>query len=298
MLKKTNFKKILISSALIIPIFVFLTNTGYAQTSDNYTLLAPIPCVGGPDTCGNEVTETNFNNYIPGIFNLLIGISAAFAVLSLVWGGFQYLSTDAVSGKSSSKERIKSSLLGLVLVIVAWLILYTVNPELLDIKLDLTLEQVQAPFGDMGNLVGKYGPGIPISGQQIQEDKAIRDFLQSSPNIKVYADPCQGTQTSNCVNLNGLPEIAQVGLKNLALDCPKCNIIITGGTEGGHKTHGVGRPMVDLRSTDTNLNDYILENKTSVKPTSLGPEYTVKIGSQTAIFLKESNPPHWHVEFK
>lgn len=282
--------------------FVFpgLANAQAPEVPENYTLLTPIPCVGGEGTCSSPVTETNLEKYIPGIFNLAIGFSAAFAVLNLVWGGFQYLSTDAVQKKSEGRARLMHSIQGLVLVIAAWLILFTINPKLLNINLDLSLPEVNAPFGHSGTISsGSYGAGKPISGQQLTEDAQIRSFLQSSPNIKVYADPCQGTQTTNCVNLNGLPNSAQSGLKNLALDCPTCNITITGATEAGHKTHGEGKPMVDVRSNDTNLNNYIINNQISVRQTTLGPEYTVQIGEgQTATFLRESNPPHWHVTFK
>lgn len=299
---KNRFKKII---PLFILSFVFLFFTSFyvvnaqvSDVSDNYKLLAPIPCVGGPGTCGDaNIQETNLEKYIPGIFNLAIGFSAAFAVLNLVWGGFQYLSTDAIQKKSEGRGRLVHSIQGLVLVIAAWLILNTINPNLLDINLSLENLSVKAPFGDSGTISG-YREGTPLSADQVVASDQARSVLKAA-GIEVYAGPCLVGQTKNCVNLNGLPDSASLGLLTIKNTCPTCGITITGATEGGHVTHGVGKPIVDIRSSDTQLNNYIINNQTSVRQTSLGPEYTVQISStQTATFLRESSPPHWHVTFK
>lgn len=296
--------KIILGTIIIIFVVVSFLSTPTVssaqepnQASEDYTLLAPIPCVGTDRSCAGQATKTNLETYLPGIFNLAIGISAAFAVLNLVWGGFQYLSSDAIMKKSEGKNRLSHSITGLVLVIAAWLILYTINPKLLVNTLSLETVVVRAPYGAEGTIL-YTGEGKPLNAQELVADKEIRDFLESSANIKVYADPCQGTQTKNCVNLNGLPNSAQVGLKNLSFDCPSCTITITGATEGGHATHGEGKPIVDLRSNNTQLNNYITNDNNPMRQTSLGPEYTVTIGGQKATFLRESNPPHWHVVFQ
>jgi RHS repeat-associated protein len=48
----------------------------------------------------------------------------------IVIGGFQYISSDAIMKKSEGKQRIQDAVIGLVLVISAWLILNTINPNL------------------------------------------------------------------------------------------------------------------------------------------------------------------------
>src|SRR3990167_8352752 len=73
----------------------------------DYTVLAPLP--GIPQ--GSPITLAR---YIPLIFNLLIGLSAVWAVLMIILGGFQYMSTDAIQGKANGKERIKNAVLALV----------------------------------------------------------------------------------------------------------------------------------------------------------------------------------------
>jgi len=110
-----------------------------ALATDQYVFLAPL----GDKT--SVSTNKPWEEYLPFAFNLLIGLSAAFAVVMIVIGGFQYMTTDAIQAKSAGKERIKNAVLGLVLVISAWLILNEINPELLKLKLDITPAPTASP---------------------------------------------------------------------------------------------------------------------------------------------------------
>lgn len=92
--------------------------------SNSYIPLAPLP--GTMDDKG----QVNLNTYIPGIFNLVIGIAGVLAVLMVVIGGVEYMTTDAIGGKSEGKERINNALWGLLLVLVSWILLHTINPKL------------------------------------------------------------------------------------------------------------------------------------------------------------------------
>jgi hypothetical protein len=111
--------------------------------AEDYTLLAPLP---GLET----VPENNaLGVYIPFVFKLLIGLSAAAAVLMIVYGGIQYMTTDAIMKKEEGKKQIQNAVFGLVLVISAWLILNTINPGLL--KFDLNIESITTKSGPEGH---------------------------------------------------------------------------------------------------------------------------------------------------
>jgi len=133
-------KKIILGIAILFVVFteifvpihsVRAEDTG---TSLEYTVLAPLP--GTADCVGIEC-KTTLQKYLPGIFKLAVAISAIFAVLMIVIGGFQYISTDAIQKKSEGKERIKNAIFGLILVISSWLILNTINPDLLNLRLNI-----------------------------------------------------------------------------------------------------------------------------------------------------------------
>ena len=104
------------------------------QGATEYELLAPIPL----DGADSEPAETtNAEQYIEGIFTLIIAIAGGLAVVRIIFGGIQYMSTDAFEGKSEAKNTIQNAIWGLLLAISAWLILFTINPDL--IKFDLTI---------------------------------------------------------------------------------------------------------------------------------------------------------------
>ncbi len=68
------------------------------------------------------------------------GLSAAFflALLMIVISGVQYVISGAsVDKKSEAMSRIKSALFGLLLALCTWLILYTINPDLVNNGLSL-----------------------------------------------------------------------------------------------------------------------------------------------------------------
>jgi len=102
-------------------------------------VLAPLPGT----TIGNRGEKADLQSYIPGIFNLIIGLAAVIAVTKIIFGGFQYITTDAIAGKSEGKKQIQSAVYGLIMIIASWLILYTINPRLL--TFDLNVGTVNVP---------------------------------------------------------------------------------------------------------------------------------------------------------
>lgn len=60
--------------------------------------------------------------YIVYIIQFLIGISGLIAVLFIVIGGYQFVASGATEQKDKAKTTIKNALLGLVVVLVAWVV--------------------------------------------------------------------------------------------------------------------------------------------------------------------------------
>ena len=103
----------------------------------DYTPLAPLPDLAP------GVDNGSFTYFIQNSFYLLIGVAGVLAVIMIMLGGIQYMSTDAIGGKEEGKEKITKALLGLLLAIGAWLILNTINPNIL--SLDLSTEEILPP---------------------------------------------------------------------------------------------------------------------------------------------------------
>lgn len=120
-------KKIL-SIKKILTIGIFLP---FTISAAEYTLLEPLESPSGTPI----TNSSNLAEYLQFIFQFAIGITGVLAVIMIILGGITYLSTDAVSGKKDGKEMITNALWGLALAILSWLILYTINPTLLNIKI-------------------------------------------------------------------------------------------------------------------------------------------------------------------
>ncbi|MEK7646344.1 MAG: hypothetical protein AAB381_01460 [Patescibacteria group bacterium] len=112
-----------------------------------YTLLEPLPCVPSQNpeaddpctasTAGQPQTQLNFKYYVQYLFNLAIALAAVSAVFMIVWGGFQYMSTDSWQGKGAGLEKVKNAALGLLLVLTSYIILRTIDPRLVAIPTTL-----------------------------------------------------------------------------------------------------------------------------------------------------------------
>ncbi len=84
------------------------------------------PIVGIP---GLEGTQ-DFNGYINALYTLSISVAALIAVVKIVLAGAKYMLSGTISDKSSAKEDIRNSLIGLLIIIGAVTILSTINSDL------------------------------------------------------------------------------------------------------------------------------------------------------------------------
>ena len=106
--------------------------------TSGYQALQPIT---GVDTSGN------IGVYLSSMFNFAIGIAAALAVLMIVVGGFEYMVKEAVPEKLGAMERIKGAVLGLILALISFLILKTVDEDLVNFDFDSKIPTVEVNTG-------------------------------------------------------------------------------------------------------------------------------------------------------
>lgn len=120
----------------------------------NYTLMEKVPGTG-------DLSGADLSTYIRSLYNIALIIVTLSAVLMLSIGGFMYLtSAGNTAAMGSAKEVITDSIIGLVIALCAWLILYVINPDLVDIRITsfapITATAPGAPGADVP-------PGPPIS---------------------------------------------------------------------------------------------------------------------------------------
>lgn len=103
--------------------------TVYGQT-DNGSLPEYIPLekFEGINQTGSAQSLQETLNFA---FKILFSIGGLIALLTLIIGGVAYMMSDVVNTKAQAKKRITSALWGLGLLAISWLILFTINPDLL-----------------------------------------------------------------------------------------------------------------------------------------------------------------------
>jgi hypothetical protein len=112
---------------IIITIWISTTIICFAA---DYIPLETIPAFGDANA------GTGLSGYLETVFAFGISIAGIMAVAMIVIGGIQYITAYGNPGMvGNAKNRITQALLGLLLVVGAWLILYTINPDLAKGKL-------------------------------------------------------------------------------------------------------------------------------------------------------------------
>ncbi|OGF28665.1 hypothetical protein A2477_00510 [Candidatus Falkowbacteria bacterium RIFOXYC2_FULL_47_12] len=88
-----------------------------------------------PAGVDKPVDANTIGNYIKAIYQYGIGIVGIVAAVVMMFGGVLWLTAGGDSGKvSEAKEWIKASLFGLILALLSYTILLTVNPDLIAFK--------------------------------------------------------------------------------------------------------------------------------------------------------------------
>ena len=161
----------------------FIPQTVSAQKATDYNLLAPIPLSGAGS---GETQTTTAGPYIKGLFQLIIAIAGALAVVKIIFGGIQYMSTDAFTGKNEAKTTIENAIWGLILAISAWLILYTINPKLVEFNLSIPVQQIATSTAPVGE------GGIPpvVSPEGCVDCEVVLVRHKSAPNGCAAPGPC------------------------------------------------------------------------------------------------------------
>ncbi|MFM2414415.1 MAG: hypothetical protein RI911_108 [Candidatus Parcubacteria bacterium] len=80
----------------------------------------------------------NLGEFINAVFRMTISIAAVVAVCQFVYGGIVYMMTESGAVQmGESKERMRNALLGLIMLLATYVVFNQINPELLNLGLDL-----------------------------------------------------------------------------------------------------------------------------------------------------------------
>lgn len=257
---------------------------------------------------GKTVTiDGNFSSITSSLVLVCVTVGVLAAIsFRFVPALIGFMSGDGPAQHTKAKENLWAGIFGLAVILLLIPFATSINSTIG--KLTFTnkgsTSGTQTGVGTGGGNPVNPIPVTPVSRVTgSQSETTIRNALSGTrPAISINKNPCTDAQmretNPSCTNLQGLPQEMVNVLLGLRSACPACGITVTGGTEPGHSTHGIGRPAFDLNLSEGDaLYNYITTNATSRSgPSGRFNATYILLGSQ---FNDEravgSQPRHWHV---
>lgn len=178
------------------------------NTETDYKPLAPLPGLDDPyDTTG----ECPLGRYLNLMIKLIIGIATVLAMVMIVLGGMEYMTSELISSKEAGKDKIKNAIIGLLIALGAWLILNTINPTLLNVCL-----------GDIPKASLEVGPApesneafVPLSSNALASEEIYCPGSGGAAQLAAIANSFVGKVTYSQSNRNTVNS----SIPTLYLDC-------------------------------------------------------------------------------
>lgn len=155
-------------------------NLSYADNISEYTLLEPLPCIEGTgNNCkeGETIPTMSLDGYVGYVFKLAIALAVFLAIVVLIYGGFEYMMSEAFNTKIAAKTRMQNAILGLLGALASYLILATIDPRLVQINtripaIKITIEKDVLDFQgtlekDLKKLGVQYRASVALSEEKI-----------------------------------------------------------------------------------------------------------------------------------
>ncbi len=197
--------------------------TGAVRPPITPNLSVPIPGLtfATPEAAGGTVRVNFLGQYIAAVYRYAVSIVVVVATIMVVYGGFLYLVSPIAGKATKGKEIIKDALMGTVVLLSAYLILNTVNPQLTNLR-SLSLEEIlpvtdaihDSSARDEENNTGPNGTAqsVPANTSELCTTAPARDaspairrpFAQAAATCTDYPPTTIPTQitASYCSNLN------------------------------------------------------------------------------------------------
>jgi hypothetical protein len=163
-----------------------------------YGLLAPLPGL-------NHVEENlGIGQYLNTVVQVIIGIIGVLAVVMIMVGGIQYMTTDAIAGKENGRQTIQAAVLGLLLALGSFVLLNTIDPDLtrLEPKIGSVTAHIEnsrvVPDRSYKALTGRDLP----TDEEVLE--AIKEVSQEAPIEQCIVEAIVGIETGSGANISNI----------------------------------------------------------------------------------------------
>lgn len=141
------------------------TSGSEVDTSGVYTFLEPLSD-GNPETDDTKFDANvtcAFADFANKFIKVFIAICALLAMVMIISGGIQYMTSELVSSEVQGKTVISQAILGLILAVSGYAILNTINPKLLNLCPDLPNATITTENFDVGGDITFDGKPIKVN---------------------------------------------------------------------------------------------------------------------------------------
>jgi len=159
---------------LLFFLFILFISSGFITLSTVSASTGTVPYefeVGIPGIVpkGGSLPAMSLNNVLNKIIKGLFPIAGILAFAMIVYAGFEYATSGGDTNKQKdAQDRIANAIIGLLLLFAFYIIIYTINPDILKTQ-ELTLEPVTLPsITIQANMTKLNDYGFPLSYALLQ----------------------------------------------------------------------------------------------------------------------------------
>ncbi|MFA6512255.1 MAG: pilin [Patescibacteria group bacterium] len=132
-------KRAILTFLLLLLAVLFLVPAGDVHAQEHEIQLSvDLP---GTSPCSYDATKkcvADFGDYMANFYRWFVSVSGVLAIAMLVMGGFMWITATGNSSKiESAKDVINSALSGVVLLMLSFLFLQLINPQILSLRLPI-----------------------------------------------------------------------------------------------------------------------------------------------------------------
>lgn len=217
------------------------------KEDNTYHLLAPIPGMKADFIDGSQ----QIGDYINSMFKIFLGLCAALAVIMIIIYGVTWMGTDSVFGKTEAKSKIGGAIGGLLLALGAWVILNTINPDLLGGTSNIKQASIE--------LEGDSDSPVSINSGDASKIGLICDHTGGMNNVPTTARSFNGKMTYSQEIpkgqvVNNKIKLDCSGYVNYVLQCVGINTTSLGINSGTYTIFSNAEKVDTTKTTATSIN--------------------------------------------
>jgi len=235
MRKITSLHPVAVLSTLLFSFFLLTPFAVFAQETGGFLPL--VPCDGVNTVCDLcQLIKLGDN-----ILNFLIAVSVILAVIGFAWAGFRMMTSAGNMGQvESAKAMFTNIIIGLIVLLAAWIIVDTLMKMLLNNELDKAIkdQNITYEFGLWNEITCG---GVPWDDNQFLDYQLSHSNAAeqlSKPGIDVVSSGnCNDASNPSCTSLEGVQQSVIDSVIAIDQACPSCDIVVTSGSEGNGQAH-------------------------------------------------------------